>query len=126
MHSIPVKDQTRQRVIDFYSNISAEGWDTDGKENVRTQVEKQADMISNFLLRVIPQLSSNHESSIVKVIRNTIGAQKGQWDDSILEAWPGNFMSFVFSVLLFTYFFIQILLRLYNNTYNLLFTIIPL
>jgi hypothetical protein len=90
LHGYPTSKDTRENVIGFFKQVSTE-WAAD-TDVAHPKVEKQADMISNLLLRVLPQLANNYNQSIMQVIQTT-AKQVGQighlWDNDILDVWPG-------------------------------------
>jgi hypothetical protein len=92
LHGHPACDDTRERITGFFAQVSRVGWSEGDAGIMRKAVEKQADMIGNYLLRLLPRLSSNRDLSVEQVILNTAQepGQPNGWDSDILAAWPGK------------------------------------
>jgi len=90
LHRHEAKEDTRERVTGFFAHLTGEGWSEGDAGDTRKAVEKRADMIGNYLLRLLPQLSNNRAHSIVRVIKDTAqeSGQHNKWDSDILEVWP--------------------------------------
>lgn len=87
-HNQPAKDDTKDNVMSWLSNLKLNSDELLNLNTSREQVEGVADMIAKLVVRILPRLVNNKRKRILDHIKEE-ARLGGEWDADILEVWPG-------------------------------------
>eukprot|EP00026_Physarum_polycephalum_P000107 Phypoly_transcript_00107.p1 GENE.Phypoly_transcript_00107~~Phypoly_transcript_00107.p1 ORF type:complete len:2193 (+),score=228.94 Phypoly_transcript_00107:718-6579(+) len=118
LHQHPAKEDTRERVVKFFAQATAQGWAEGESCDVRRTIENRADMIANYLQRLLQRLSNNRSCNVAKVIRDTAQdpGQPSKWNSNILEVWPAVVKALQ-RHLQFTIFYHRLIISILDHTF---------